>query len=264
MSNRAIITICNKGYEALLPLWVDRMLSLTKTPIYILLLDSDITKFRDAECNYVYVWNEWNPFPKGWPDHACAEKLRIFQHIPSDINEVLFLDLDILLINNFWDKSNYFSLSETNFIACLDLFVGYKEKMEAEFWEFDPGFKMKYLPDGNYHYFNTGVFFANRNTHFGLFATFLSDWEKYVQLTWHFPSIFDQNMINYCLIRYEIQTIALPLQNNCLRQYEKSFENNIYIMNGLPINALHFNGWTAELKVSRWHEALVSLGVTLE
>lgn len=259
MSNKAILTICNKWYEILISLWVDRMLLLTKTPIYIFLLDSDILKHRENECNYIYVWKEWNPFPVDLPDHACAEKLRIFQHIPNNINEILFVDLDILVINNFWDNSDYFSMSENNFIACLDLFVWYKEKMEYEFWEFDPNFKMKYLSDGNYHYFNTGVFFANRNTHAELFKMFLSDWVKYVQFTWKYPSIFDQNLINYCLIKYKTQTNILPLENNYLRQYEKTFENNVYVSKKSIINALHFNWWTSELKASRWNEIIESL-----
>lgn len=232
---------------------------MTDLPVVVLTLEgADITGM--ADCEIVRVSNAGNPFPSDLPDHACAEKLRVFKHVPEAISEILFLDVDVLVLNDFWSEKGYFSLSHKAFIASLDLFVGYKEKMEDEFKVYDPSFQMKFLPDGNYLYFNTGVFFASRKKHEAVFTKIVDVWIDYVHRIARYPSIFDQNIFNYCMIAFGMEVMPMPIQNNCLRQYTKVIDSGRVYLDGLEVSAIHFNGGDAETKLSRWLEFEKELG----
>jgi len=202
-----------------------------------------------------------NPFAADLPDFACAEKLRLFEYLPKNIASIFFLDLDVLVLQNFWDEKNYFEESSRSLVICPDTFVGYKEKMEDEFRPFDPDFRMKFNPDGSYFYFNTGVFFASKSLHGKLFLTFLSIWKDYISSQGKLPSVFDQNLINYCVIKHGLDVLSLPLQSNCLRQYGAVVENGRLTLNREPVNAYHFNGGDGDIKRVRWLEFLQKLEV---
>lgn len=261
---KAIVTVCDKGYSGLLPHWLEAIRNLTRIPVYVLALeDSGIGKH--VGCSIVSVSSSGNPFPRNFPDHACAEKQRIFMHLPQEVTHVLFLDVDVLALRNFWDDSEYFADSEQAFVACKDLFVGYKEKMEEEFRPFNLYFRMKFFEDGSYHYFNTGVFFASRVAHESLFSDAFSIWKKYVKQTGKFPSIFDQNVFNYCLIAFNVPVLPMPVHNNCLRQYEKRMEKGcLFLEDNREVNAFHFNGGDAELKLKRWNTLLREMELSRE
>lgn len=248
---RAITTICNKPYQILLPVWVDQARSLTDMPIFVLAIEE--TRIDSGlKCEFIEISRNGNPFPFELPDHACAEKQRIFKHLPDSVSEVLFVDIDVMLLHDFWSNSRYFEISTQEFVACPDLFVGYKEKMEDEFRPFNDKFRMKYFPDGTYYYFNTGVFFASRKAHSNLFDESLKTWSEYVSQVGRYPSIFDQNVFNYCLIRFGIEVCLMPIQNNCLRQYDTVMKNGELFLDNKIVNAMHFNGGEAEIKLSRW------------
>lgn len=250
---QTIVTVCNKDYQMLLPLWLEKIRSVTAMPVTVLALADTETK-DISDCTVIHIAPAGNPFPANLPDHACAEKLRIFHHLPKDVDEILFLDVDLMVIRDFWTDDNYFHSSRHSFIAVPDLFVGYKEKMEAEFQPFDPQFRMKFFPDGQYFYFNTGAFFASRMAHSRLFAESLKVWSDYVALTGKYPSIFDQNVFNYCLIRFGVDVIPMPIQNNCLRQYNPELKGGRLQLYGKTVNAYHFNGGDADIKLRRWQE----------
>ncbi len=249
----AIVTICNQQYAALLSHWLSAIRSLTDMPVAILCLNGFIPEVNHP-CLIIEVSSEGNPFTPDLPDYACAEKLRIFKHLP-DIDRILFIDLDAWVIRAFWKDQPYFELCAERFIAAQDFFVGYKEKMVMEFRPYDPTFQMRYLPDGSFYYINTGVFFASRDKHAVWFSKFMEIWKEYLDTVGQRPSIFDQNLINYCLIRFreQIPTIHMPITNNCIRQYEKqTIDEGILRLNGEPISVYHFNGGDAEKKVERW------------
>jgi hypothetical protein len=257
-----IVTICTKDYEPLLPLWLGRIRAITPLPVTVLAVGATIVH-PALDCTIIPINPSGNPFPPGTPDHACAEKLRIFDHLTQEVEDVLFIDVDVLVLNDFWTGSGYFDHSRQALIAAPDLFVGYKEKMEEEFYPFDPNFRMKHFPNGGYFYFNTGVFFAARSAHANLFSRFLEVWIRYVRSTGKYPSIFDQNLINYCLITFNTEVAPMPIQNNCLRQYNPAVFEGSVLLHGRTVNAYHLNGGTAETKLSRWHDFAKQLGVTL-
>lgn len=256
---KAIVTVCDKRYKILLPHWLKRVKAVTDLPVVVLALEGAGINATSG-CEIIKVSSAGNPFPPDLPDHACAEKLRVYKHLPESISEILFLDLDVLVLNDFWNVKDYFSLCREAFIASLDLFVGYKEKMEEEFRVYDPSFRMKFLPDGNYLYFNTGVFFASREKHEAAFAKVVDVWVDYVGATAHYPSIFDQNIFNYCMIVFGMEVMPMPIQNNCLRQYPKVIDSGRLLLNGSEVNAVHFNGGDAEIKLTRWLEFEKELG----
>ncbi|TRZ51975.1 hypothetical protein D4S03_04195 [bacterium] len=258
---QTIVTVCNKDYQTLLPLWLGEVRLVTAMPVTVLALAGTETN-SISDCTVIPIDPAGNPFPADMSDHACAEKLRIFHHLPKDVEEVLFLDIDVMVLNDFWTGANYLRSSRRSFIAAPDLFVGYKEKLEAEFQPFDPEFRMKYFSNGQYFYFNTGAFFASRTAHSRLFAESLKVWSEYVSLTGKYPSIFDQNVFNYCLIRFGVNVIPMPIQNNCLRQYNPVWVGGRLQLQGKTVNAYHFNGGNAEVKLRRWQELNQHLGVS--
>lgn len=250
---RSIVTICNKSYSILLPYWLDKIRAITDLPVQVLVFN-DVEKNLSLKCSYQEINTDGNPFPNDKPDFACFEKMRIFKHLPKDINEILFIDIDAMVLNDFWTKESYFEKSRESWMGCKDFFVGYKEKMEEEFQIYDPDFKMKYYDDGTFFYFNTGVFFASREKHEELFNKFTGTWIDYVTKTGKYPSIFDQNMFNYCFIRYDTQIIPMPTENNCIRQYNPEIKDGRLYLKDKLVNVMHFNGGEAEIKLNRWKE----------
>lgn len=254
----AIVTICNGAFSGLIDPWYSQLRKITSMPIFVLCLNGFMPKKRNG-LQTISVDPDGNPFAPDLPDFACAEKLRLFQHLPENITSALFLDLDLLVLRNFWDEKNYFDESQQRLIICPDTFVGYKEKMEDEFQPFDPNFRMKFNSDGSYFYFNTGVFFASRALHGKFFPEFLSIWKKYVESQGKLPSVFDQNLVNYCLIKYQLDVLQLPLHSNCLRQYGAEIKDKQLMLNDELVNVYHFNGGDSIIKRARWMELLQQL-----
>lgn len=258
---RAIVTICNEGFGPLLEHWVSATRKVSDLPLVILCLNGFQPRIDVDGLMLVDVNPNGNPFPLGI-DHVYAEKLRIFQHIPKCLSEILFLDLDILLLSAFWESEDYFSMSRENLVLCPDLFVGYKEKMEAEFRSYDQSFRMQFNPDGSYFYFNTGVFFVSRGAHALWFERFLEVWVDYVRVMKRHPSLPDQHLINYCLIKFGIPVYQMSLVNNCLRQYEvQTIRDGRVWLNDQAVQAYHFNGGDCQKKVERWVNMLRDLEV---
>ncbi len=246
-----IVTICNASYAGLLEPWLSAIRKLTELPIAVLCLNGFKPDARLA-CSIIQVSEQGNPFPSDLPDHACAEKLRVFEHIP-DADRILFIDLDVLVLRAFWEQEPYFKIAGSKLVLVPDLFVGYKEKMEDEFRPYDPSFYMRFTENGGFFYFNTGVFFASREAHAVWFRRFLHTWEDYLAITGKRQSIFDQNMINYCLIRFDMAVHPMPVTNNCLRQYEAlEVANGRLLLNGNEVKAYHFNGGDDTKKLERW------------
>lgn len=261
MSN-AIVTICNRDYGPLLDLWISSLRPLTSLPLYVLTIN-DFVPVTRSNIIVLPINPSGNPFPPHLPDHVCAEKLRLFEHLPPEISRVLFLDVDVWVLHPFWNIDGCFGGSRSELVMCPDLFVGYKERMNDEFQPYDPGFQMRFNSDGSYCYYNTGVFFASRRTHAQWFSRFLETWRDYVIRMARYPSIFDQNIFNYCLIRYSIEVQPLSVLNNCLRQYEPQIESlRLLTLNAQPVNAYHFNGGDARMKHARWLEMRARLEET--
>lgn len=254
---KAIVTICNQPYAPLATYWLRRIQKTTDLPVFII-------RIGDWEADlpgvaWIPTEPSTNPFPPDMPDHACAEKLRVFRYLPREVSEVLFIDVDIMVFNRFWEE-RHFELAHTHLLMVPDRFVGYKEKMEEEFCPFDPSFRMKFLPSGEYSYFNTGVFFASRSAHESHFEECLKVWRSYVSTTGRLPSIFDQNLFNYYLISRNLAVLPLPLQNNCLRQYSHVVHNGRLFLDDLPVDAFHLNGGEVEVKLIRWEDMERMLG----
>ncbi len=248
----AIVTICSPNYSPLLNLWISALKPLTSIPLYVLTTHNFVPTTQSG-VSVISVDPSGNPFPSTTPDHVCAEKLRLFKHLPQEVTRILFLDVDIWVLRPFWHFDGGFDGSRDVLSMCPDLFVGYKEKMNNEFQPFDPSFQMRYNSDGTYHYFNTGAFFASRDAHASLFSKFLETWDDYITRMPSYPSIFDQNVINYCLIKYGVEVQPMSLHNNCLCDYEPEIRRDGSLMlNGQPVNAYHFNGDDAQTKYSRW------------
>jgi len=254
----AIATVCNKEYSPLLKYWLSAIRKVSNTSIFVLCLNEYNSKYKGI--NTIKVNPIGNPFPLDKSDHACAEKIRLFKFLPKEINSILFIDVDILILKPFWEEENFFSISRNKLVICPDLFVGYKEKMEEEFRPYDPNFRMKFKTDGSYFYFNTGVFFSSREKHEDWFGRLLCIWKDYVDKTLSYPSIFDQNVFNYCLIKDSMDIFDMPIINNCLRQYQtQHIDRGKILLNNQVVNAYHFNGGDALKKLRRWKNLLLKM-----
>jgi hypothetical protein len=255
----AIVTVCSKSYAPLLDLWASCLKEITDLPIFVLTLDG-FSPEMPSNIETIPIISAGNPFQDGTPEHACAEKMRLFLHLPSEVERILFIDVDVWVLHPFW-LTNGCGFTEDALMMCPDLFVGYKEKMNDEFQPFDESFRMKLNSDGSYFYFNTGVFFATRSRHAIFFEHVLSTWHDYVLKLGRFPSIFDQNIFNYCLIAAGVDVVPMAVTNNCLRQYGAQIQaSGALTLEGAPVNAYHFNGGDASIKYSRWIEMYEKLG----
>ncbi len=250
---KAIVTITTESYAPLVPLWHERLRHFTSIPCYLLVIGDGLADFNLPGVKVVRV-NPWNnPFDQSTPNHACAEKLRIFHNLPQNVKQVLFIDVDVMVLNEFWNDS-LFDATRAHLVVSPDHFVGYKEKMEDEFRPFDPSFRMRYLSSGEYAYFNTGVFFASREAHSRHFDSCFGVWRSYVEVLGRPPSIFDQNVFNYYLISRRVPVLPMPVNNNCLRQYPYVLRDGQLTLSGQPVNAFHFNGGNGPVKLKRWLE----------
>src|SRR3989344_3575970 len=122
----ALVTVCTESYAPLTLLWLQRMKKLTRLPIFLVCVSRWRHDFTDA--TVILAEASTNPFPQDTPGHACAEKLRVFRYLPKKIDHILFVDVDIMVINSFWDDG-LFASSRAQLMIVPDHFVGYKEKM---------------------------------------------------------------------------------------------------------------------------------------
>lgn len=258
---RAIVTICDEGFGPLLSRWISAVKKVSDLPMIALCLDGFRPDHNIDGLMLITVNPNGNPFQTDIA-HVYAEKLRIFQHIPKFVSEILFLDLDVLLLERFWKTRDYFDMSKEKLVICPDLFVGYKEKMGDEFQAYDQTFHMQFNPDRSYFYFNTGVFFASREIHAKWFEKFLDIWIDYVRVIKKHPLLYDQHLINYGLTKYGLAVHQMSILNNCLRQYEiQNVRDGNILLNEKKIRAYHFNGGDCEKKVGRWVNMLKNMGV---
>lgn len=247
---RAIVTLCDGCYQPLLPLWLTRLRILTELPVYIIALPGFSATVHDL-CQIVRVDHTANPMPSGSWEYGLAEKLLVFEHLPTEVTEILFLDVDVLVLGDFW-STGHFEQCTHSLVICQDFFVGYKEHLEQQFAVFDPSFQMGFYPDGTYRYYNSGVFFASRALHAREFRNCLEVGRAFIQRVGSPPPLFDQSLLNYWIVKTELAVTVMPIENNCLRHYSPAIQEGKMVLGGKKVNAYHFNGGTPTIKHTRW------------
>ncbi len=191
--NFSIVSVVNADYACLFPLWYRTLRRFTLRPIQVLVVDehiiselSKVVQQGDA-VEFISVMPPDLPFSSR-PDLAAAQKLCVFDYSHYDC--VLYMDIDTLTLADFGPelaralaKGNWNAL-----IACLDFFVGYKEKLAEEMKILNEAYQMKFLADGNCLYVNTGLFCARKSLHDRFFKSVIETWKTFVQVGNKLPS----------------------------------------------------------------------------
>jgi len=261
---RAIVTVVNDSYRPLLNYWLPRVHAFSDLPIFVLISDAacffavqrSIARQFSDRC-YVLDCSGCNAFPNHSAENAAIHKLLLFCHLPCHISSVLFLDIDTILLERLSELDEWFEIADQGSLcACLDKFVGYKERLVEEVAPIDPTFSPRFLRDGSLSYINSGVFVASRFHHASILASAAQDWLLLFGKTGYHPSILDQQMLNYRLTKSAVQIHLLRACFNCLRTDYPSIEMGRLVIDCRPVAVYHLNGGSPEVKMERWIRTL--------
>jgi lipopolysaccharide biosynthesis glycosyltransferase len=254
-----VVTIVNYPYLCLLDGWVKRVRSfLNPTAIYVICADDDSWKSCEGGEFIRLKGPSSHELSISKMHHASALKLFLFDLLPQSVTQCVFLDVDIIALN-LVEPSAFIPPSDELISLVPDYFVGYKEKMESEFRLFDPAFKLKFYPDGRHYYFNLGVFRASRPIQ-PMFKSIYKEWDNFIRRIGKPPSILEQNMVNYHLMKNDINVHELPISLNCLRSYSIVVKGGAVYYNTEPVSLFHLNGSKPREKLAfleRLNSALV-------
>lgn len=269
-----IVTCATKEYRLLLPLFIRTITEIYDISIVIVTLSEDEEALRE----YVDAFN----LPRNVKIHAlppiallpqdaatqgCALKLRVWDVLPPSTYRCLFLDVDIVLVTDICKQINPEILMSSGIIAVRDEYIGYKEKMAEEFAPLGHPWVPHFDADGNRLYCNTGLLISSRH-HALFFAHVLRLWSHFVDHTGNNPSIWDQNIFNYCLDLPSAHSpctwrdmVVLNPQFNALKEYPIyiDLDRGVTCLKEQPVYALHFNGGNLVAKYARRARTLAVL-----
>ena len=255
------MTIIDGNYGVLFSYWLTGVKSFIQEPVFVLVADEDGERWRSVCRDEAVGWIEAydrHELSGESTHHATAKKCFLFDYLPAEVESILFLDVDALVVSPI-NVEGYFAKAETGrLLLVVDYYVGYKEKLEQEMQMFDPEFQMKFFDDGRYFYFNTGVFFVGRDSRV-FFRRVYRDWVSYYHQTGQLPSIYDQNILNYGMIKYGQSIEELPTTMNCLRQYQYTIQWPRILLGEKQVQIIHFNGGTPDLKLERMQPFVVNV-----
>lgn len=197
---------------------------------------------------------------------ACASKLSIWKYLPRSVTHTIFLDIDTVMIGPL--VSNLLECLDTTgmMIAARDAYVGFKENMESEFDVLGRAWKPKFDLEGKRKYVNTGLLASSR-IHHEFLSEVLQEWIRFYQIADKNPSIWDQNIFNYCLDIGEFSmnwndVLILGEHYNALKEYEIFVDLDLSMVSlaGKQTRLLHFNGGDLLTKFARRAKSIQVLG----
>lgn len=200
--------------------------------------------------------------PNDMETQGCARKLLIWSWLPNRVTRTILIDIDTVIVGNLIKalrkvpkRVNYLCLARDNY-------VGYKERIGEEFEILGRDWKPSFDNKGRRKYCNTGLIMCNRE-HQSFFNEVLDEWRLFVRLTGVNPSIWDQNVFNYCL---DVGSFSCSWDDVCildepfnvLKEYEVviDLDRSIVSLSGERVIVLHFNGGDIITKFSRRAKAI--------
>ncbi|MCU1284111.1 MAG: hypothetical protein JWO13_461 [Acidobacteriales bacterium] len=198
--------------------------------------------------------------PLDMASQSCALKLRIWEAMP-DAKQHIFIDVDMLMLT--W-PSEFLETGSSKLFASRDGYIGFKEKMKDEFAFLNEDWSPCFDAEGR-KYANTGLLISNPS-HALFFANVLHKWAEFFRKSGKPPSIWDQNVFNYCLDlgRFGLSWNGVQLLDasfNSLKEYPNyvNLDLGYLSLNGEAVKLLHFNGGSPLLKYCRRARALSAM-----
>ncbi|WP_145915444.1 hypothetical protein [Geobacter anodireducens] len=258
-----VVIVAIGNYILLLPNLIRSILGLNKYVNILIITNS--TKEAEEYLNVSNIKgnisisqaNYINELPHDIATQGCATKLAVWRYLDTSVNNALIVDADVVFLRQTEDSILNINLGQNmQFAAAIDRYVGYKEKIGEEFSWIKQNWVPRYV-NGERLYVNTGIIFASRKVR-RFFENVLSLWKHYIRMIGNNPSIWDQNIFNYCL---DIGTYGcswenvnvLPVEYNYLKEYDACVELDEHglLKGDNYIKALHFNGGTLLQKYTR-------------
>lgn len=236
----------------------------TDTPIYLFVNPAEVQqtvkllKLSKCENNVICVGVPPIPYlPDDSAIQGCARKLLVWDFLPQEFTHSIFLDVDTVVVGNLFEELvNVLDISERLLLA-RDSYIGFKEKMEEEFAPLKREWRATFDSNGVRKYCNTGLIVSSRRDSL-FFQEVLREWGKFIELTGESPSIWDQNIFNYCLDVNSFSknwndVLILDERFNALKEYEifVDLDNSMISLAGKPVLLMHFNGGDILMKIAR-------------
>lgn len=262
----AIVTSVVGNHLALLSLWLTSLRKFTALPIYMLTFTSEGGRLRSLLAGlefgsrdiYVVECADIAGIPGDLASQACALKLSAWLFVPESIESLVIADCDLIFLHDVVTEiCNCLNEPLSRLVMARDLYIGYKEKMGADFAVLGMGWHPSFDEEGRRRYCNTGLIGCRRESH-EFFSRVLDEWRTYSAQIGDSPPLCDQGLLNFCLDVAHAgwdwsQVHILDAGFNALKEYDIVFDldNNQVMLDQDIVRVLHFNGGDVLQKFAR-------------
>lgn len=263
VTNAIAVPIVGRHF-VLLPLFLQSLLRVTSLEVF-LLTDPGC---RGRLTELLGAWNlddkvqvvESRPI-EGVPDDAasqgCALKLVCWEFLPAVIQNVIILDSDVVVLQDFISDVLNPVVQHSRLVLARDSYVGFKERMGDDFAILGEPWQPSFDEQGRRLYCNTGLIGATRS-HRTFFLEVLDTWRRIVALKQCNPPLWDQGVLNFCLDvgRYLCRwsdVEVLDERFNALKEYDivLNLDSSQVSLDDQAVTMLHFNGGDIITKYAR-------------
>lgn len=261
----SIVTVATGRYLFLAPYFIRSIRKREKSlPIFLIVGPEEIQRAEQllelSNCSSGVIClgiPRIERLPDDEATQGCARKLVVWDVLPDKFSHAIFLDIDTVVIGQLFDEIVKILNITDRLLLARDNYVGFKEKMEEEFAVLDRRWIPGFDGDGKRKYCNTGLMVSKREDCV-FFEEVLLEWSRFVELTGTNPSIWDQNIFNYCLdvgsfSRSWRDVLILDERFNALKEYEVciDLDRSMISLSGQSPLLLHFNGGDLLTKIAR-------------
>ncbi len=261
----SITTVATGQYLVLVPFFIKSVREWSsEITIYLFVNPTEVElavkflKLSKCEHNVICVGVPPLPYlPDDLAIQGCARKLLVWDFLPPIFTHSIFIDVDTVVVGNLFEElENVLNISDQLLLA-RDCYVGFKEKMGDEFAPLEREWRPHFDKNNVRKYCNTGLIVSRREDSV-FFQEVLAEWSKFIELTGKSPSIWDQNIFNYCLdvgsfSKCWKDVFILDERFNALKEYEifVDLDSSMISLAGEPVLLMHFNGGDLLTKIAR-------------
>lgn len=261
----SITTVATGKYLALVPFFIKSVREWTnEIPIYLFVNPGEVQNavklLRISKCEHKVICVGVLPLsylPDDPAIQGCARKLLVWDFLPPTFTHSIFIDVDTVVVGNLFEELENVLNKSDQLLLARDCYVGFKEKMVEEFAPLEREWQPHFDKNDVRKYCNTGLI-VSRPEDSIFFREILAEWSKFIELTGKSPSIWDQNIFNYCLDVSSFNkswddVFILDERFNALKEYEifVDLDKSMISLAGNPVLLMHFNGGDLLTKIAR-------------
>lgn len=274
----AFVTVCLGSHLVMAPLFVRSVRKYYKhIPMYLLTRESDIQTIKSllnlAGLEQEVICVAIADIPGLYMEdatQACARKLSFWGALPPKVLRVALIDIDAVLLGDLLGEIGVDRLKSSKMCLVRDSYIGFKEIMGKEFSVLERSWEPIYDALNRRKYCNTGLVISSRH-HQIFFDEVIDMWREFTKRVGTNPSIWDQNVFNYCLDLGQFHSTwneveILDEHYNTLKEYriELNLDRGFLLLDNSPVLLLHFNGGDTITKYARRAKVIQVMPVTNE